>query len=73
MDPACPPLDGNAGNLSARFPTTSHAPILFNEGGDIDKLGRGWIWEGQLLKCSHQNHVFRARLFVPSEQSKIIS
>jgi type I restriction enzyme S subunit len=22
--------------------------ILFNEGGDRDKLGRGWIWEGQL-------------------------
>jgi type I restriction enzyme S subunit len=36
--------------------------ILFNEGGDRDKLGRGWIWEGQIPKCVHQNHVFRARL-----------
>jgi type I restriction enzyme S subunit len=36
--------------------------ILFNEGGDRDKLGRGWIWEGQIPKCIHQNHVFRARL-----------
>lgn len=36
--------------------------ILFNEGGDRDKLGRGWIWEGQISQCVHQNHVFRARL-----------
>jgi len=36
--------------------------ILFNEGGDRDKLGRGWIWEGQIPRCVHQNHVFRARL-----------
>jgi len=37
--------------------------LLFNEGGDRDKLGRGWIWEGQLPNCVHQNHVFRARLY----------
>ena len=24
--------------------------ILFNEGGDRDKLGRGWIWEGQIKR-----------------------
>ena len=36
--------------------------ILFNEGGDRDKLGRGWVWEGQIANCIHQNHVFRARL-----------
>jgi hypothetical protein len=36
--------------------------ILFTEGGDRDKLGRGWVWEGQIRKCLHQNHVFRARL-----------
>jgi len=36
--------------------------IFFTEGGDIDKLGRGWIWEGQIEECIHQNHVFRARL-----------
>jgi type I restriction enzyme S subunit len=47
--------------------------ILFNEGGDIDKLGRGWIWEGQLPNCIHQNHVFRARLFVAYALNKIIS
>lgn len=39
--------------------------ILLNEGGDRDKLGRGWIWQGQLPLCIHQNHVFRARLLSP--------
>ncbi|HWL45928.1 MAG TPA: hypothetical protein VNQ73_23510 [Ilumatobacter sp.] len=36
--------------------------VLFNEGGDRDKLGRGWVWESQIASCIHQNHVFRARL-----------
>jgi type I restriction enzyme S subunit len=36
--------------------------VLLNEGGDRDKLGRGWIWEGQIEECVHQNHVFRVRL-----------
>ena len=36
--------------------------ILFTEGGDRDKLGRGWVWEGQIPNCVHQNHVFRTRL-----------
>lgn len=36
--------------------------VLFNEGGDRDKLGRGWVWRGQLQECIHQNHVFRARI-----------
>ena len=31
------------------------------EGGDIDKLGRGTIWEGQIPECLHQNHIFRIR------------
>lgn len=35
--------------------------ILMTEGGDIDKLGRGTIWEGQIPVCLHQNHVFRIR------------
>lgn len=34
--------------------------VLFNEGGDRDKLGRGWIWENQINPCITQNHVFRA-------------
>lgn len=36
--------------------------VLFNEGGDRDKLGRGWVWSGEIDRCIHQNHVFRARL-----------
>ncbi|KWV30718.1 hypothetical protein AWV63_21470 [Micromonospora rifamycinica] len=36
--------------------------VLLNEGGDRDKLGRGWVWEGQIPGCIHQNHVFRARI-----------
>ncbi|WP_166110047.1 restriction endonuclease subunit S [Pseudoalteromonas sp. Z9A5] len=37
--------------------------ILFNEGGDRDKLGRGWVWRNEIDKCIYQNHVFRARLY----------
>ena len=47
--------------------------ILFNEGGDRDKLGRGWIWEDQLADCIHQNHVFRARLLSSDIQPKLVS
>jgi type I restriction enzyme S subunit len=47
--------------------------VLFNEGGDRDKLGRGWIWEGQLRECIHQNHVFRARLFLAEMSPKLLS
>jgi type I restriction enzyme S subunit len=50
-----------------------HGDILFNEGGDRDKLGRGWIWEGQLAECIHQNHVFRARLLTDELSGKLIS
>lgn len=35
--------------------------VLLNEGGDRDKVGRGWVWEGQVQNCIFQNHVFRAR------------
>ena len=47
--------------------------ILFNEGGDRDKLGRGWVWENQISDCIHQNHVFRARLLDARIQPKFIS
>jgi type I restriction enzyme, S subunit len=47
--------------------------ILFNEGGDRDKLGRGWIWEGQLTDCIHQNHVFRARVISSDIHPKLVS
>jgi type I restriction enzyme S subunit len=35
--------------------------ILMTEGGDLDKLGRGTLWEGQIPDCLHQNHIFRVR------------
>jgi type I restriction enzyme, S subunit len=47
--------------------------ILFNEGGDRDKLGRGWVWMDEIPKCIHQNHVFRARPYFSELQSKYIS
>jgi type I restriction enzyme S subunit len=47
--------------------------ILFNEGGDRDKLGRGWVWEGQVPNCIHQNHVFRARLHTDEFDPKFVS
>jgi type I restriction enzyme S subunit len=47
--------------------------ILFNEGGDRDKLGRGWVWNGEIPICIHQNHVFRARLYSRELQPKFVS
>jgi type I restriction enzyme S subunit len=47
--------------------------VLFNEGGDRDKLGRGWIWEGQISECIHQNHVFRARIKGEAIEPKLLS
>lgn len=35
--------------------------VLMNEGGDFDKLGRGTVWQEQITRCLHQNHVFRVR------------
>jgi type I restriction enzyme S subunit len=36
--------------------------VLYTEGGDKDKLGRGTIWKGEIQNCVHQNHIFRARV-----------
>jgi type I restriction enzyme S subunit len=47
--------------------------ILFTEGGDRDKLGRGWIWHGEVSECIHQNHVFRARLYSALIEPKFVS
>ncbi|MEV0926685.1 restriction endonuclease subunit S [Streptomyces spongiicola] len=35
--------------------------VLMTEGGDLDKLGRGTVWRGELPDCLHQNHVFALR------------
>jgi type I restriction enzyme S subunit len=37
--------------------------VLMTEGGDLDKLGRGTIWNGEILDCLHQNHIFAIRCF----------
>jgi type I restriction enzyme S subunit len=47
--------------------------ILFTEGGDRDKLGRGWIWSGEVEECIHQNHIFRARLYRQDFQPELFS
>ncbi|MFI7503653.1 restriction endonuclease subunit S [Streptomyces sp. NPDC049687] len=35
--------------------------VLMTEGGDIDKLGRGAVWYGEIPNALHQNHIFAAR------------
>lgn len=35
--------------------------VLMTEGGDFDKLGRGYVYEGQIDDCLHQNHIFAVR------------
>lgn len=47
--------------------------ILMNEGGDRDKLGRGWVWREEVLGCIHQNHVFRVRLKDPDFTPEFVS
>ena len=47
--------------------------ILMNEGGDRDKLGRGWVWWGSIDPCIHQNHVFRVRLADPDYPPRFVS
>ncbi|MGY6275103.1 restriction endonuclease subunit S [Methylomonas sp. MgM2] len=42
--------------------------ILLTEGGDPDKLGRGYVWHGEIKNCIHQNHIFSVRIY---DQNKI--
>lgn len=35
--------------------------IVLTEGGDFDKLGRGFIWRAEVSPCVHQNHIFAVR------------
>ena len=37
--------------------------VLMTEGGDLDKLGRGHLWNGEIPGCLHQNHIFAVRCF----------
>lgn len=49
------PTSEAASNLLA------YGDVLMNEGGDIDKLGRGCVWREEIKPCLHQNHVFAVR------------
>lgn len=49
------PASEAASNLLA------YGDVLMNEGGDIDKLGRGCVWRDEIKPCLHQNHVFAVR------------
>ena len=53
--------------------TLEEGDVLFNEGGDRDKLGRGWVWRSEVPSCIHQNHVFRMRPLFPELQPELIS
>lgn len=44
----------------ARF-SLMKGDLLLTEGGDFDKLGRGYIWNNEIADCVHQNHVFAIR------------
>ena len=35
--------------------------VLMTEGGDLDKLARGYVWSGEIDFCLHQNHIFAVR------------
>lgn len=37
--------------------------VLMTEGGDLDKLARGFLWNGEIEGCLHQNHIFAVRCF----------
>jgi type I restriction enzyme S subunit len=36
--------------------------VVLTEGGDFDKLGRGFVWQNQIPDCIHQNHIFAVRV-----------
>lgn len=47
---------------TARRTALRNGDVLMTEGGDIDKLGRGTVWRGEIDPCLHQNHVFAVRM-----------
>lgn len=53
--------------------TLQAGDVLFNEGGDRDKLGRGWVWRDEVKTCIHQNHVFRMRPFIAEVLPELVS
>ncbi|MFK4149848.1 restriction endonuclease subunit S [Streptomyces sp. NPDC004065] len=45
----------------AQRSTLRPGDVLMTEGGDLDKLGRGTVWRGEIEGCLHQNHIFAIR------------
>lgn len=46
---------------AAKRSTLQPGDVLMTEGGDLDKLGRGAVWRGEIPNCLHQNHIFALR------------
>ncbi|QKW04197.1 hypothetical protein [Streptomyces sp. NA02536] len=36
--------------------------VLLLEGGNLEHVGRAWIWDGSITPCLHQNSTIRARV-----------
>ena len=53
--------------------TLQGGDVLFNEGGDRDKLGRGWVWRNEVATSIHPNHVFRMRPSLDELKPELIS
>ena len=49
-------------SVTAQRAALRSGDVLMTEGGDIDKLGRGTVWRGEIANCVHQNHVFAVRV-----------
>ncbi|MCX6908527.1 MAG: restriction endonuclease subunit S [Verrucomicrobia bacterium] len=47
--------------------------VLMTEGGDLDKLGRGFLWNAEIVGCLHQNHIFALRCFHPKLAPKFLT
>ena len=44
--------------------------LLITEGGDWDKVGRTTRWSGETPYMAHQNHVFKARKYLPEQNEQ---
>ena len=48
-------------NDQIRQYSLQYGDVLMTEGGDLDKLGRGSVWQEEIDGCLHQNHVYAVR------------
>lgn len=46
--------------------------VLMTEGGDLDKLGRGALWNGEVVPMLHQNHVFAVRPLIDMDSKYLV-